>query len=116
MATDNREDWKLMQEVASGADEPVVVALASSRWDELRRFGRSCSSTQGVAIALPLRTPGGGSLAGARLQLYVHAGDGRRDPESDAARAERTSLEAQTPMAVARLDKTISSRPRFEKR
>ena len=34
---------------------------------------------QGVALALPLRTPAGKVLPGGRLQLYVHAGDGVRD-------------------------------------
>ena len=96
-----------VQEAAPGADVLAVLAVAKSSSDELRRFGRSVSSAQGVAIALPLRSETGDVLAGARLQIYVHAGDGRRDPASDASRAQRTSLDAQ-PGAEAKTSSTVA--------
>ena len=70
------------------ARPPVALAIATAASDALRRAGRSGSVMQGVALALPLRTPAGKALPGGRLHLYVHAGDGVRDLAQAQAQAQ----------------------------
>ena len=70
------------------AQPPVALAIATAASDALRRAGRSGSVMQGVALALPLRTPAGKALPGGRLHLYVHAGDGVRDLAQAQAQAQ----------------------------
>ena len=78
-----------VHDATPGAEAPTALASVSSASDTLRRAGRSCSAAQGVALALALKTPEAKPVPGGLLHLYVHAGDGVRDPVREAAHAAR---------------------------